>query len=663
MTSPALVRAGSISRSLLRLSLFGGLLLSLAACAATTGIVHRFAGGGGAVASTSAAPPARGATLAEAEAALTRGDALGAANIYRQAAPTAAPALAADYRMRAAEAANAGRDPARADLILDQIPAAPLDAHQQARYRLLRAQTALARNDPTRALRLLPAGNPGGEAALAEQQLLTRGRALSRTGDAVGATQALVLREHYLSGNSAIAENRELIWSGLGGTTLDAAALGRAAAASAVTRGWVELAALARRSASLQDYDLWRKRYPGHPGEERLASLYLPTQAEVASPQPQANLPPLGTPTTNIPITTGAGFNAIATRGGRAALLLPQSGPIFALGESVRAGFAALSTLSGDGTARIYDTATGGVDALYQQAVADGAGYIIGPIRKEDAMLLAQSGRLPTPVLALNYLDAGRAPPPGFYQFGLAPEDEARAAAEDAFGRGLNRALAMTPNTDWGNRVLLAFEQRLTELGGRVVESGRYGGEPQNWSDPIRRLLRYAPIDDKKKAAEARARVGPGVDPQRRNDFDFVFIAGRASQARVLNPLFRYYHADRLPIYATSAVFEGDGDSDLSGIRFCDAPWVLDNGGAWATLHEEALRSRSFDSARLYALGNDAALLASRIAQNALQPGDSLPGATGLLKVDASGAVHRGLLCAQMTRGLPFVLSAPGLSP
>ncbi|GAC1632299.1 MAG: hypothetical protein NVS9B10_26670 [Nevskia sp.] len=217
----------------------------------------------------------------------------------------------------------------------------------------------------------------------------------------------------------------------------------------------------------------------------------------------------------------------------------------------------------------------------------------------------------------------------------------------------------MVPNSDWGNRVLAAFQSRLTELGGHLAESGRYSGDPQNWSDPVRRLLRYAPIEDKKKAAEARAKVGPGVDPQRRNDFDFVFIAGRASQARVLWPLFRYYHTDRLPIYATAAVFEGDGDSDLSGIRFCDSPWLLDNGGPWVGLASDARSGRNLDNARLFAMGHDAFLLAGRIAQNQLHPGDQIAGATGLLKVDGGGAIHRSLNCAQMTSGAPFVLSTP----
>lgn len=631
--------------------LFHGLaLISLSACATTSiGTPSRYDGGAPSSGQPRTAALPAAVALDDAERLAADGRALDAASRYEQAATGAEPMRAASYRLRAAELANAGNDPARADLILDQIPAGPLDAHQQSRYRLLRAQTALARNDPARVLVLLPAGDPGGEPSIAAAQLLTRARALTRIGDAVGATQALVQREAYLQGGSAVGENHDLIWTALNAASLDSATLGRAASMAPPVRGWIELAALARRSAPLQDYEAWRHRFPGHPGEDRLATLFVAARNE--APPPPASGP------VAVPVN-GGGFDTLASSGGSVALLLPGSGPLAAIGDAVRAGYAAAAAKAGAPEAHGYDSAAG-VPAAYQRAVTEASGVIVGPLRKEDAAALAQAGPVAVPVLALNYLDGGRAGPAGFYQFGLAPEDEARAAAEDAVARGLRLPVAMVPAGDWGNRVLAAFEQRLRELGGHVVESGRYSGDPQNWSDPVRRVLRYVAIDDKRKAAEARAKAGPGIDPQRRNDFDFVFIAGRAAQARVLWPLFRYYHADRLPAYATAAVYEGDSDSDLSGIRFCDAPWALDAGGPWAALAAEARDGRSFENARLYALGNDAFLIASRIAQNQLRPGDELAGATGVLKVDSAGAVHRRLVCAQMTSGAPYPLPAP----
>lgn len=649
-----------LARARLRPLLSAALLLGLTACSSSAPpIVNRYPGNYGV---PPAAPPVPDeGTVAEAETALARGDASAAARMYQAAAAGATVEQAADYRLRAAAASLAARDPVRADQILDQIPAQTSDSRLQTRYRLLRAQSALMRNDSARALRLLPVGDPGGDPQLAERQLLVRAQAQARGNDPLAMTQSLVLRERYLNGIVSLNGNRETLWNLLQGATLDAATMGRAASLPPVSRGWLELAALHRRRATLGEFDAWRKRYPNHPGEERLASLYAPPPPLKLSPtltQNQAVEPGSPYATTYAEPVLAQPPGAPLSRGQSAALLLPQSGPQAAFAEALRAGYASAAAAAAAPEARVYEP------SAYAQAVADGAGLVVGPLLKEHLITLAQSPSLAVPVLGLNYLDGNRSGPPGLYQFGLAPEDEARAAAEDAVSRGLLRALSMTPASDSGNRVQFAFETRLRELGGQVVESGRYYGEPQAWSDPVRKLLRYVAIDDKKKAAEARAKAGPGVDPQRRNDFDFVFIAGRASQARVLWPLFRYYHADRSPVYATAAVNEGRGDGDLAGIRFCDAPWLLEGSGPLQPLRDTALNGRNRDAARFYAFGADAWLLASRIAQNALRPGDLIPGATGVLGVEASGAIRRKLVCARMTNGGdPAVLPPPGVDP
>ncbi len=637
--------------------------LFLTACTSTGApIVTRFPGGGSSAMTASA--PAESSLADQAEALLARGDYPAASKTFMAAAAAvpSASAQANDYRLRAASAALAAHDPVRADLLLDQI-AAPAgnqagDARQQARYRLLRAQTALARNDPQRALRLLPGSEPGSEPRIAEQMLLVRGQALARSNDPVAAVAALVNREHYLSGIVTLNQNRDLLWNLLQGATLDTTTMNRALAATPITRGWVELAHLARQQASPGELDGWRKRYPRHPGEERLAALFMQPAAVESSGAAMEVPAPLPLPPTPIstPPAAQTALPAPMAGTGSVALLLPQSGALASVADALRAGYEQAAHAAGEPAPRLYDT-----DG-YAQAVADGAAVIVGPLLKEALTTVAAAPTVPIPVLGLNYLDAQHSAPAGLFQFGLAPEDEARAAAEDAHARGLTRALTMVPATDWGNRVQTAFASRLQELGGRVVDTGRYSGEPQGWADPVRRLLRYVAINDKKVAAEARAKAGPGVDPQRRNDFDFVFLAGRASQARVLWPLFRYYHADRTAVYATAAVNETSGDGDLAGIRFCDAPWLIDTRSAQPSLRDEALRGRSREAARFYAFGADAYLLASRMARNALHGGDPIPGATGMLAVEAGGAVRRKLVCARMSSGGdPSLLPPPDI--
>jgi hypothetical protein len=604
----------------------------------------------GSAPSYSASTGESGAALDNAERAQARNDSYRASRAYEQAAAQATGAQAADYHLRAAEAAADGNDYVYASGILDALPLNSLDPSQQLRWRIVRARIALARNDAAGALRLLPADNAGGS-PLAERVLLLRGRALFRVGDPVAATQALVQRERLLPPGQA-GENRDAIWSGLIAATLDSAALARAGNADAVTRGWIELANLAHRNASLDQYEGWRQRYPAHPAQDRLAGVMMQGQQPAPAYVPPGGPSPLAQPT----------FSTVPARPGFYALLLPQSGGLASYAESLHAGFAAAAARAGSpAEVRVYDAAGNPAATLsaYNQAVGDGAGVVVGPLLKNDVGSLSQAGGLRTPVLALNYLDSGHAVPPGFYQFGLAPEDEARAAAEDAVSRGLRRALVLVPDNDRGSRVAAAFEQRLRELGGEVRDSRRYSGEFKDWQAPIASLMHYQRIDDKKKLAELRA-ANPGVDPQRRNDFDFIFMDAGAAQARQLWPLFRFYRAERMPIYDTAAVNEGHGDQDLAGIRFCDAPWMLDQGGTWAALHGEALNGRRPEQGRFYALGDDAFQLAQRLAQNSLHPPDELPGASGTLRVGDDGAVHRSLVCARTTEGEPQVLEPPG---
>src|SRR3546814_277858 len=97
-----------------------------------------------------------------------------------------------------------------------------------------------------------------------------------------------------------------------------------------------------------------------------------------------------------------------------------------------------------------------------------GARFMVGPLRKEDGA--APAGLRPSvPVLSLNYLEAGVATPENVFQFGLAPADEARSAAEQASATGLHRAAALVPDADWGRRALGAFDEALRANGGAVV--------------------------------------------------------------------------------------------------------------------------------------------------------------------------------------------------
>lgn len=334
-------------------------------------------------------------------------------------------------------------------------------------------------------------------------------------------------------------------------------------------------------------------------------------------------------------------------------LLLPLTGPLAAPAEAVRDGFiSAHLRAGGKGTVKVYDAGSTGDSTLaaYRQALSDGAALIVGPLRKESVAALAADGKPSVPVLALNYLDDPSAAPSKFFQFGLSPEDEARAAAERAIADGDRRALAMVPNNEWGQRVFNAFDKRLRELGGSVLQTARYTPGKADYTQTIPDLMRLDASEARHKALTGIIGTQTEFEPHRRDDVDLIFLAARAADARLIWPQFRFFRATDLPAYATSLVYEGRSDKDLNGVRFCDMPWMVQSEGNYATERSQtgdlvSLRNQP----RLFALGRDAYTLAGLIGSDQIQSGTAYPAATGNLQLSGKSVISRGLTCARFS--------------
>ncbi len=345
-------------------------------------------------------------------------------------------------------------------------------------------------------------------------------------------------------------------------------------------------------------------------------------------------------------------------------LLLPLRGQYAGAAEMVRDGFLAgvYAQPAPRPVVRVYDSGTS-LESLRQaqrQAVAEGARFLIGPLQKDLVTALASQGTPPAPTLALNYLDATQPAPAGFYQLGLAPEDEARAAAEQAIAAGLRRAASLTPQNDWGERIYAAFSKRLLELGGELVSAQRYSGDINQVSGPIRALMGI-PESEERRTALAALLGKLEFEARRRDDLDFVFLAARAEQGRLIVPQLRFHRLGSLPVFATAQVFDsGTGDADLTGLRRCDMPLLLDAGPRNAMLRaqiQDVLPGRTRDQQRLFALGYDAYQLIGFLRNGPLPSGGGFPAASGDLGMGANNAVTRGLTCAELARSVS--LAAP----
>ncbi|WP_347251734.1 penicillin-binding protein activator, partial [Legionella sp.] len=333
------------------------------------------------------------------------------------------------------------------------------------------------------------------------------------------------------------------------------------------------------------------------------------------------------------------------------ALLLPLSGPLAGPGGAIRDGFMAAASNSST-TIRQYDTAVGDVAALYQQALSEGADYVVGPLSKTDVAVVATMEH-PVPTLLLNDIDVTNST--NAYRFGLSPSNEARQVAVKAEKKGYKRALIIAPAGQWGDEIVAAFTAQWQSSGGVIVDKLAYGNN-DNLNVAVRDLLHVS--DSQAREKRLKDILGQKIQmiPRRRQDFDMIFLLAYPSKARQIMPLLRYYFAGDVPVYATSTVYAGSPnimrDKDLDGIIFSDMPWVFAHQMANKNWPEQ-LNSYS----RLYALGMDSYTLSTQLNQLLLFPAMGIDDKSGVLYLNRAQQIARIPAWGQFKGGVAVTTS------
>lgn len=388
-------------------------------------------------------------------------------------------------------------------------------------------------------------------------------------------------------------------------------------------QGWMKLIELMRKkttnnSAFIQQIEQWQQQFPVHPANDFLHGVENKQVNLSSSPKQMA-------------------------------LLLPLSGPLSGPGGAVRDGFMAAynsSKLNHDVTVKLYDTAANQADLLYQQALAEGAEYIVGPLIKADVAKVAILNH-PVPTLLLNDPDKIN---PNSYWFSLSPQEEARQVAAKAYEKGLKRALIIAPIGSWGNEVITAFNQEWIDHGGTVVDTLVYD-EKTDLNKNLRLLLNVSEHEARQKQFKPGFGQEISNTPKRREDFDMIFLLAYPSKARQIMPLLKYYFVADIPVFSTSSVYAGSinsrSDKDLDGIIFCDMPWVFTN-----QLGNKTWPEQWNSYSRLYALGMDSYVLANQLNQLVLFPDIGINSSSGLLRLNTKQQVTRDLAWGRFKKGI-----------
>lgn len=444
-----------------------------------------------------------------------------------------------------------------------------------------------------------------------------------------------------LLNEESVKDNNEAIWRNLMQLPLETLKEFSEKPGSLDLQGWAELAYLNKANQDNLDLQVtlinnWIQQWPNHE-----ANRFLPGDIQALS-------------------------KAALEQPKQVAILLPSEGKFKTPAQVILDGFLAMHYFAKEQgrtvpLLKFYDTSFTPIDELYDQAVADGAEVVIGPLSKENVEKLASREELPVNTLALNYTEdlTDRPPTKDLFQFGLNIKDEIHQVADRAWRDGFQQAAVIYPESSWGNRAFTDFVDAWLEEGGKIVaESGFEKGK--GFSDPVKVMLNVD--QSQERARQIRSIIGERVEfnPRRRQDIDYIFLLGTPQEARQIIPTLHFHYAEDLPLYGTSRVYGGEPnpqlDKDLNGLLFVDSPWHLGTTNPIKRYSDKSFPNMNGELSRLQGLGIDAYKLYPRLnILKAVKTG-AVFGVSGSLSLNDSQQIQRELLWAQIQNGVPKLM-------
>ena len=175
----------------------------------------------------------------------------------------------------------------------------------------------------------------------------------------------------------------------------------------------------------------------------------------------------------------------------RVALLLPLSGQYKREGESVLIGFlsAHYSLMRSNQkiqSINIYDTQSyDNAKDAYDEAVNEGAEFIIGPLLQDSVSELSEKIAFNVPVLALNYNQNNDDYTIGMYQFSLSSLDEVISTSNKVVSDGYKLGAIIMPNNELGRDLRDVYKSTFESMGGMILDDQFYKPNNQDFSDEL----------------------------------------------------------------------------------------------------------------------------------------------------------------------------------
>lgn len=291
--------------------------------------------------------------------------------------------------------------------------------------------------------------------------------------------------------------------------------------------------------------------------------------------------------------------------------------------DMVRQGTQAWSNANPDSPPIVTYPTSGEPDniiALYGQAAASGCRAIIGPLTRNAVTALASQDISRLPTLALNVPDSPVPANPSLWFFSLSLDIEARQLAWHAFQEGRRQIAIVGSRNPATTRAQQAFSDEWGKLGGHISHTYQAGNN-------VAQLL------------ELKSALS-----QQQNDA--ILLAADQNNAGLIRP-----YLGSTPVYSLStalSAIDSPRNVDLNGTRFLDMPWILTPDNSEVQRFARLQPSPGLEMERLYALGIDAARLATLLTNTARLPASPITGVSGTLRPQADGNIGRELLPASI---------------
>jgi ABC-type branched-subunit amino acid transport system substrate-binding protein len=325
----------------------------------------------------------------------------------------------------------------------------------------------------------------------------------------------------------------------------------------------------------------------------------------------------------------------------RVALLLPVTGPDADVGQSIANATAlALADTKVTNIRMVtYDTGLG-VAAATQRAIADGNKVILGPLRSDNVVEVAEIAR-PSGVPIISFSNDVGVAGQNVFLLGHLPNQSIERVVLYAKSQGINRFAAVVSSNVYGQRAQSNITTAVRAAGGILLGIQESNGTAASADAAARRLAQMGPIDA-------------------------ILVADSGRAAMAIVPALRRSGLRTAKILGTDL---WNIDGTLAGSSPMYGAWFASVSDTLYTQYATKYRAR-FGKAplRLSSLGYDSVLLVARVARD-WRPGTRFPigqltdpqgfiGVDGAFRFNPNGMTDRMLEVQEIQAGKFVTVSA-----